>query len=96
MIGRGDDVDDEAVHAEQMGDAAPLVAELARGRDVDRGGLHRDRDHLSAADLLLRSVLGVPPVVEEVGGALLMDDVEERPADDEQRHDDDIGLHDGR
>ena len=92
---RGDDVDQEAVHPQQMRDPAPRVAEFARRQHVVHGGLHGDGHHVSAGELLLCPVLGGPPVVEEVPGAPLVDDVEERAARDQERHQDDVGLHDG-
>ncbi len=94
MITVADDVDHEAVHCQEMGNPAPHVAEFTRCQDIDHGGLDRDGHHLSAADLLLRFILGIPPIVEEVFGALLVQDVEQRATRDQKYHDDDVRLHD--
>ena len=70
------------------------VAELARGQHVDDGGLHGNRHHLAAADLLPRFALRISPVGEEIRGASFVDDIEERTAGDQNDHDDDVRLHD--
>src|SRR5581483_12300701 len=59
---RGDDVDHEAIHAEQVREATPRIAELARQHDVDDCGLHGDRDHLPTADVLLALLPGLTPI----------------------------------
>lgn len=93
--GRAYDVDQKTVHRQKMGNSAPHVAEFARRHDINHGGLHRDRYHLSAADPLLRLFVGVPPVLKEVAGALLMRDVEKRATHDQEGHHDYVNLHDG-
>ena len=94
--GGGDDVDHESVHAQQVGDAAPRVAEFAGGEDVDHAGLDCDRHQFAAAERLGALAFRLAPVLEEIPGASLVHDVEQRPCRDQHDHEDDIGLHDGR
>jgi len=88
----GDDVDHEAVHGQQMGDAAARVAELAGGQDIDHRGLHGDRRQFTAAELPAALALRLAPVGKEVPGAALVHDVEQRPGRDQHDHDDHVGL----
>jgi hypothetical protein len=78
-----------------MGNPAFHVAEFARRHDIDYGGLNRGTHYLPGADLFLRPLPGIAPIIEKVSGTFLMNDVEKRAAHDQERHDNDICLHDG-
>ena len=91
----GDHIGEEAVHRQQVGQPPVLIAELTRREHVDNRRLAGNRHHFSATDLPSTPVLRLAPVPEEVGGAALVIDVEQRTARHEQHHDGDVGLHDG-
>src|SRR5688572_14251623 len=90
----GDEVEDETVHCQQMGDAAARIAEFAGREDVDHGGLDSDRGELAAAQF--PGVFAFTPILEEVLCAALVHDVVERARRHQHDHEDDIRLHHGR
>jgi hypothetical protein len=59
-------------------------------------GLDRERHQFAATDLLRAFAFRFTPIIEEIPGAALMHDVEQRPSRNQQDHDDGIGLHEGR
>jgi hypothetical protein len=61
-----------------VGDSAPRVAEFSGCQALHNSGLDRQRHHFPAADLLRPLILCVPPIVEEVRGTLLVNNVEQR------------------
>jgi len=94
--GGGDEVDQEPVHGQQMGDPATRIAEFPGCEEVHEAGLDGDRHQFAATDLLRSFAFRFPPIIEKILGAAFMRDVKQRPCCNQDDHDDHIGLHDGR
>jgi len=77
-----------------MGDSAPRVAEFTGRQTLHNNGLDRQGHHFAAADFLRPSIVCIAPIIEEVPGAPLVDDVGQRATRDKDYHDDDVRLHD--
>jgi hypothetical protein len=91
--GRGS-VDEKAVHGDEMGDAAPRVAELARDHSL-AGRLQRQPQLFAGADVTLGVRRRLAPAVEEIARASLVEHVEQGAANHQQHHQPDIGLYGG-
>jgi hypothetical protein len=83
----------EAIHAEEMGDAALLVAEFTRRSHVDDGGLDRNRELLAAANRGPR-LTGLFHVGAKILRAFFVQNVVYRPHCDQNDHRYKVCLHD--
>src|SRR5262245_5087183 len=89
------DISQETVHCEEVGNSALHIAEFTGGQHVDHSRLYRHGRHLSAADLPRAFAVCALAIVEEVLSALVMHAIETCAARDHEYHDHDIRLHDG-
>jgi hypothetical protein len=78
-----------------MGNPALSAAEFSGRQTFHQGGPDREGHDFAAVDLPLPFGLRVPPMVEEVPGAPLVKDIEQRATGDQKDHQDNIRLHDG-
>ena len=90
---RRDEERHEAVHGQQVSDPAVGVAEFSRRQDVLGNRLESDRTLFSAAQRYGCCRLRLLGVLEEILGASLVPNVEQRAANDQQKHNDNICLH---